>query len=102
MCAGVTWQWPKGGGTQDGFNMTECSLAVLPNNTMVLNARDYMGQKTHTVHRATMWSPDEGAVISCTHQHSLLQTSISRSLHNTGYAMLLSCPPALSRPNMLV
>jgi hypothetical protein len=40
--------------------MTECSLAVLPNNTMVLNARDYMGQLAHTVHRATQWSPDEG------------------------------------------
>ena len=59
--AGLTWQWPKGGGTTDGLNMTECSLAALPNNTVVLNARDYMGQLAHTVHRATMWSSDEGA-----------------------------------------
>ena len=59
--AGLTWQWPKGGGTADGLNMTECSLAALPNNTVVLNARDYMGQLAHTVHRATMWSSDEGA-----------------------------------------
>ena len=61
---GTTWQWPKGGGTADGLNMTECSLAVLPNNTMVLNARDYMGQLWHTVHRATMWSSDEGETVS--------------------------------------
>jgi|EP01047_Picozoa_sp_COSAG01_P030297 hypothetical protein len=40
--------------------MTECSLAALPNDTLVLNARDYKGQKVHAVHRATMWSSDEG------------------------------------------
>ena len=64
MSPGVTWQWPQSGGTADNLNMTECSLAALPNNTVVLNSRDYMGQKTHTVHRATMWSSDEGQCFS--------------------------------------
>ena len=64
MPPGVTWQWPQSGGTADNLNMTECSLAALPNNTVVLNARDYMGQKTHSVHRATMWSSDEGQCFS--------------------------------------
>ena len=57
---GATWHWPKGGGTHDGDTMTECSLAALPNNTLVMNARDYIGQLQHTVHRATLWSQDEG------------------------------------------
>lgn len=57
---GASWQWPKSGGTADGATMTECSLAVLPNNTLVMNARNYINQTAHTVHRATLWSHDEG------------------------------------------
>ena len=40
--------------------MNECAIATLPNNTLVMNARNYVGQADFTVKRAIMWSHDEG------------------------------------------
>ena len=56
---GATWQWqPKG--SPDGYEMNECAIASLPNGTVVMNARNYLGQANHSVKRALMWSHDEG------------------------------------------
>ena len=40
--------------------MNECAIATLPNGTLVMNARNYIGQKSFSVRRAIMWSNDEG------------------------------------------
>jgi hypothetical protein len=53
------WQWQLKG-SPDGAMMNECAIAALPNNTLVMNARNYIGQHNFTVKRAIMWSHDEG------------------------------------------
>ena len=50
--------------------MNECAIATLPNNTLVMNARNYIGQANFTVKRAIMWSHDEGD--SCEHLQAAL------------------------------
>merc|ERR1712060_583875 len=55
---GATWEWQLAG-SPDGEEMNECALAVLPNNTLVMNARNYVGMKDFSVKRAIMWSHDE-------------------------------------------
>lgn len=38
----------------------ECAIAELSNGTVVLNARNYVGQQNHTAHRSIAWSDDGG------------------------------------------
>jgi hypothetical protein len=49
--------WSKGA---TGVIGDECAIAELPNGTIVLNARDYVNQSAHTVHRSIAWSHDGG------------------------------------------
>eukprot|EP01047_Picozoa_sp_COSAG01_P047512 COSAG01_NODE_4546_length_4932_cov_10.841092_1_plen_595_part_10 len=56
---GSTWEWQPAG-SPDGSEMNECAIATLPNGTLVMNARNYIGQKSFSVRRAIMWSHDEG------------------------------------------
>ena len=42
----------------------ECAIAELENGTVVLNARNYVNQTSHTVHRSISWSDDGGRSFS--------------------------------------
>eukprot|EP00937_MAST-01D_sp_MAST-1D-sp2_P006576 g6576.t1 len=42
----------------------ECAIAELGNGTVVINARDYVNQSAHTVHRSVAWSDDGGRSFS--------------------------------------
>ena len=42
----------------------ECAIAELDNGTVVMNARDYVGQASHTAHRSISWSNDGGESLS--------------------------------------
>ena len=42
----------------------ECAIAELANGTLVLNARNYVGQAQQTVHRSIAWSHDGGRTFS--------------------------------------
>jgi sialidase-1 len=55
-----SWHWQEHG-SADGALANECSFAQLENRTLVMNSRNYIGQQTHSVKRAIMWSSDQGA-----------------------------------------
>ena len=59
--------------------MNECAIATLPNNTLVMNARNYVGQANFTVKRAIMWSHDEGD--SCEWHDCASRRCVSCVLH---------------------
>ena len=42
----------------------ECAIAELHNGTIVMNARDYVGQASQTAHRSISWSNDGGESLS--------------------------------------
>ena len=42
----------------------ECAIAELANGTLILNARDYINQSSHTVHRSVAYSHDGGRSFS--------------------------------------
>ena len=56
---GQNWQFLLPG-SPDGAEMSECAIAQLTNGTVVMNARDYLGQRNYSVNRAIMWSDSEG------------------------------------------
>jgi hypothetical protein len=56
-----SWHWQEHG-SADGAMANECSFAQLQNRTLVMNSRNYIGQQTHSVKRAIMWSHDEGTL----------------------------------------
>ena len=51
------------GGVADRLT-NECAVAELANGTIVVNSRDYLGQASHTTHRAMSWSNDGGETLS--------------------------------------